>query len=106
MPNWTIARYADPVEMRATDIAPVRTSLRERRVGTVVTGNVRSAEATGSLLGRGLSVTASATVRVRRSSGDHEDIGQVLQPGTVRRSAVADMRPVQDVDATSTKGFR
>jgi hypothetical protein len=46
MPNWTIARYADPVEMRATDIAPVRTSLRERRVGTVVTGNVRSAEAT------------------------------------------------------------
>ena len=47
MPNWTIARYADPVEMRATDIAPVRTSLRERRVGTVVTGNVRSAGATG-----------------------------------------------------------
>jgi hypothetical protein len=77
MPNWTIARYADPVEMRATDIAPVRTSLRERRVGTVVTGNVRSAGATESLLDRGLSAENIEQQFGCPGAGEHEDIGHV-----------------------------
>jgi hypothetical protein len=73
MPNWTIARYADPVEMMATDIAPVRTRLRERRVGTVVTGNVRSAGAT----------VISPWFGDHAKSDEDEDIGHVCQPGIV-----------------------